>query len=46
VLDTVQGSDAERLYRSGGWVRAGVIPGYALLPHGPPCDTVIFWKKL
>lgn len=46
VLDTVQGSDAERLYRRGGWVRAGVIPGYALLPHGPPCDTVIFWKKL
>lgn len=46
VLDTAEGSEAERLYRRGGWVRAGVIPGYALKPHGPPCDTVIFWKRL
>ena len=46
VLDTVAGGDAERLYRRGGWVSAGTIPGYALWPHGEPCDTVIFWKKL
>lgn len=46
VLDTVAGGDAERLYRRGGWVPAGTIPGYALWPHGAPCDTVIFWKKL
>ncbi len=46
VLDTAAGGDAERLYRRGGWVQTGVIPGYALWPHGPPCDTVIFWKRL
>jgi GNAT superfamily N-acetyltransferase len=46
VLDTASGGDAERLYRRGGWVSAGIIPGYALMPDGPPCDTVIFWKKL
>jgi hypothetical protein len=46
VLDTAEAGDAERLYRRGGWVRAGVIPGYALMPDGAPCDTVIFWKRL
>jgi GNAT superfamily N-acetyltransferase len=46
VLDTAEGGDAERLYGRGGWVRVGIIPGYAMWPHGPPCDTVIFWKKL
>ncbi len=45
VLDTAS-ADAERLYDRGGWVRVGTIPGYALWPHGPPCDTVIFWKRL
>src|SRR5580765_3245075 len=33
VLDTASDS-AERLYERGGWVRVGVIPGYALLPEG------------
>lgn len=46
VLDTAEGGGAERLYQRGGWVRVGVIPGYALWPHGSACDTVIFWKKL
>lgn len=45
VLDTA-GADAERLYERGGWTRCGVIPGYALLPDGTPCDTVVFWKHL
>src|SRR5262249_8497372 len=31
VLDTAS-DDAERLYERQGWVRVGVIPGYALLP--------------
>jgi GNAT superfamily N-acetyltransferase len=34
VLDTASG-DAERLYTASGWQRCGVIPDYALLPHGP-----------
>src|SRR5580658_6413195 len=46
VLDTCAGSAAEKLYLSLGWVRAGVIPKYALFPDGSWCDTVIFWKAL
>ncbi len=46
VLDTVTGDDAERLYTRLGWVRVGVIPGYALYPDGRPCDTTVFWKEL
>jgi len=46
VLDTVTGDDAERLYQRLGWMRVGVIPGYALYPDGRPCDTTIFWKAL
>jgi GNAT superfamily N-acetyltransferase len=46
VLDTATGSDAERLYERLGWRRAGVIPGYALLPDGQPCSTTFFWKTL
>jgi len=34
VLDTVTGSDAERLYTRLGWERVGVIPNYALWPQG------------
>lgn len=46
VLDTVTGSDAERLYEREGWVRVGVIPDYALWPDGRPCATTYFWKRL
>jgi GNAT superfamily N-acetyltransferase len=46
VLDTCEGGSAERLYLRLGWVRAGVIPGYALNPDGSWCDTVVFWKTL
>jgi GNAT superfamily N-acetyltransferase len=46
VLDTVTGADGERLYARLGWTRVGVIPGYALLPDGRPCDTTVFWKEL
>ena len=45
VLDTAS-DDAERLYTRQGWQRAGVIPGYALLPTGEPCDTTYFSKVL
>jgi GNAT superfamily N-acetyltransferase len=46
VLDTVTGSDAERLYARLGWVRVGVIPGYALFPQGGLCDTTVFYRQL
>jgi GNAT superfamily N-acetyltransferase len=46
VLDTVTGSDAERLYAGLGWLRVGVIPDYALWPNGGLCSTTIFYRKL
>jgi GNAT superfamily N-acetyltransferase len=46
VLDTVTGSDAERLYAGHGWQRCGEIPNYALWPDGRPCPTTIFFKSL
>jgi GNAT superfamily N-acetyltransferase len=46
VLDTCEASAAERLYRSLGWVRVGVVPGFALNPDGSMCDTVFFYKSL
>lgn len=46
VLDTVTGSDAERMYARQGWQRCGEIPDYALWPDGTPCATTIFFKFL
>ena len=45
VLDTAS-SDAERLYARLGWQQCGVIPGYALLPHGGLCATTYFYRML
>jgi GNAT superfamily N-acetyltransferase len=45
VLDTAS-DDAERLYERMGWVRVGVIPGYALLPRGGLCPTTVFYRDL
>ena len=46
VLDTVTGSDAERLYARAGWQRVGVVPKYALMPTGEFCATTFFFKHL
>ena len=46
VLDTVTGSDAERLYARQGWQRCGEIPMYALWPDGRPCPTTYYYKSL
>lgn len=46
VLDTVSGSNAERLYLRLGWTRVGSIPDYALFPDGSFCATTIFYKRL
>jgi len=45
VLDT-SSAEAERLYARLGWTRVGVIPGFALLPGGAPCDTTYFYRTL
>ncbi len=42
VLDTVTGSDAERLYARQGWQRCGQIPNYALWPNGTPVRPRFF----
>ncbi len=46
ILDTLSGSDAERLYRRMGWTRAAEIPGYAAIPGGRFAPTTIFYKDL
>ena len=46
VLDTVTGSDAERLYARLGWKRCGEIPGYSLWPGGGLCSTTVFYREL
>jgi GNAT superfamily N-acetyltransferase len=45
VLDTAS-PDAERLYERGGWLRVGAVPKFALMPDGPFCSTVFFYKDL
>jgi GNAT superfamily N-acetyltransferase len=46
VLDTVTGSDAERVYARLGWIRVGEIPDFALLSRGGLTPTTVFYKKL
>ena len=46
VLDAVTDGDAARLYERLGWVRVGVIPGYALLPRGGLCSTTVYYRNL
>ncbi|MDX2168452.1 MAG: GNAT family N-acetyltransferase [Deltaproteobacteria bacterium] len=45
VLDTASDA-AARVYQRCGWVRVGVIPGYALLPRGGACDTTLYYRQL
>ena len=46
VLDTVTGSDGERLYSRSGWQKGGIIPDYALWPRGGLCATTYFYRVL
>jgi GNAT superfamily N-acetyltransferase len=46
VLDTVTGSDADRLYTRLGWQRVGEIPDFALWPRGGHCPTTFFYKRV
>ncbi len=44
VLDTAS-AEAQRLYERLNWIKAGVIPDFALFPDGRWTDTTIYWKK-
>jgi acetyltransferase len=46
VLDTLQDSLAEPVYRHLGWQRAGAIPDYAGAPDGVLHPTVIYFKHI
>lgn len=46
VLDTVEGSVADGLYRRCGYNPVGVIPKYALSAQGVLDSTVVFYKLL
>ena len=46
VLDTEEGSIAERLYAKYGYTRSGVIPQYALSADGSLITTVVFYRLL
>lgn len=46
VLDTEQGSVAERLYEKCGYTRAGIIPRFARNTEGSLISTVVFYKLL
>ena len=46
VLDAVTDGDAARLYERLGWVRAGEIPDYALMPEGGLGGTTYYYRQL
>jgi ribosomal protein S18 acetylase RimI-like enzyme len=46
VLDTAADGGASGLYEGLGFTLAGVIPDYALKPHGGLTPTMIYWKRL
>lgn len=46
ILDTVTGTAADRLYRSAGWTRYGIVPGYASDPSGVLEDCSFYYKQL
>ena len=46
VLDTAVDDGASRLYEGMGFMLAGIIPDYALKPHGGLTGTMIYWKSL
>ena len=46
VLDTAEDEGASGLYERLGFRLTGVIPDYALKPHGGLTGTLIYWKRL
>jgi ribosomal protein S18 acetylase RimI-like enzyme len=46
TLDTAVEDGASELYERLGFTLAGVIPDYALKPHGGLTATMIYWKRI
>ena len=46
VLDTAADDGASGFYERLGYVRAGIIPDYALKPHGGLTATIVYWKRI
>jgi ribosomal protein S18 acetylase RimI-like enzyme len=46
VLDTAAEDGASKLYEALGFRLTGVIPDYALKPHGGLTGTMIYWKRI
>ena len=46
VLDTAEDEGAAGLYERLGFRLTGMIPDYALKPHGGLTGTLIYWKRL
>ena len=46
VLDTAEEDGAAGLYERLGFKLTGVIPDYALKPHGGLTGTLVYWKRL
>jgi ribosomal protein S18 acetylase RimI-like enzyme len=46
VLDTAVEDGAAGLYEGLGFSLAGIIPDYALKPHGGLTGTMIYWKRI
>lgn len=45
-LDTAEEDGASGFYEKMGYNRVGVIPEYALKPHGGLTGTIIYWKRI
>ena len=46
TLDTAAEEGAGPFYEKLGFIKAGVIPDYALKPFGGLCATIIYWKRI
>ncbi len=46
TLDTAADGGSSSLYERLGFTLAGVIPDYALKPHGGLTGTMIYWKRI
>jgi ribosomal protein S18 acetylase RimI-like enzyme len=46
TLDTAAEDGASGLYEKLGFTLAGIIPDYALKPHGGLTGTMVYWKRI
>ncbi|CCD93707.1 putative acetyltransferase, GNAT family [Bradyrhizobium sp. ORS 375] len=46
VLDTAEDGGASSLYEGVGFQLTGIIPDYAVKPHGGLTGTMIYWKRI